>query len=63
MKDAYALVRAASRCWPGWIGWPRAEVAGRRVLVVEDVVTSGGQVVASGRRLRELGARIEDALA
>ncbi|BCJ69841.1 orotate phosphoribosyltransferase [Polymorphospora rubra] len=39
-----------------------ADVAGRRVLVVEDVVTSGGQVAVSTRRLRELGARIDAAL-
>jgi orotate phosphoribosyltransferase len=39
-----------------------AEVSGRRVLVVEDVVTSGGQIVISTRQLRELGARISDAL-
>lgn len=35
-----------------------AEVEGRTVLVVEDVVTSGGQVVASTGDLRALGARI-----
>ena len=39
-----------------------AEVAGRRVLVVEDVVTSGGQVVISAGQLRELGANITQAL-
>ncbi|RZU77438.1 orotate phosphoribosyltransferase [Micromonospora kangleipakensis] len=39
-----------------------ADVAGRRVLVVEDVVTSGGQVVISTGQLRELGARIDHAL-
>ncbi|MFI7573975.1 orotate phosphoribosyltransferase [Micromonospora sp. NPDC049497] len=39
-----------------------AEVAGRQVLVVEDVVTSGGQVVISTGQLRELGARIDHAL-
>ncbi|GAA1862348.1 orotate phosphoribosyltransferase [Asanoa iriomotensis] len=38
-----------------------ADVAGRRVLVVEDVVTSGGQIVISTRQLRELGARIDAA--
>ncbi|WP_088991484.1 orotate phosphoribosyltransferase [Micromonospora chokoriensis] len=38
------------------------EVAGRRVLVVEDVVTSGGQVIVSTGQLRELGARVEHAL-
>lgn len=39
-----------------------AEVAGRRVLVVEDVVTSGGQVVISTGQLRNLGAQISHAL-
>ena len=39
-----------------------AEVAGRRVLVVEDVVTSGGQVVISTGELRKLGAHIDHAL-
>ena len=39
-----------------------ADVAGRRVLVVEDVVTSGGQVVISAGELRERGARISHAL-
>ncbi|GAB3221190.1 orotate phosphoribosyltransferase [Micromonospora halotolerans] len=39
-----------------------ADVAGRRVLVVEDVVTSGGQVVLSTGQLRELGATVADAL-
>ncbi|MDN5861221.1 MAG: orotate phosphoribosyltransferase, partial [Pseudonocardia sp.] len=37
-----------------------AEVAGRRVLVVEDVVTSGGQVLASTADLRALGAIVTD---
>ena len=39
-----------------------AEVAGRRVLVVEDVVTSGGQVVISTNELRRLGAHVDHAL-
>ncbi|MDX6236642.1 MAG: orotate phosphoribosyltransferase [Kribbellaceae bacterium] len=39
-----------------------AEVAGRRVLVVEDVVTSGGQIVLSTKELRALGADIREAL-
>lgn len=39
-----------------------ADVAGRRVLVVEDVVTSGGQVVLSTRELRDLGATVDTAL-
>jgi orotate phosphoribosyltransferase len=39
-----------------------AAVGGRRVLVVEDVVTSGGQVVASTEDLRSLGAVVSNAL-
>ena len=37
-----------------------AEVNGRRVVVVEDVVTSGGQVLESCGQLRELGATVQD---
>lgn len=39
-----------------------AEIAGRRVLVVEDVITTGGQVVQSSEDLRERGAIVEDVL-
>lgn len=39
-----------------------AELAGRQVLIVEDVVTSGGQIAISTRELRQLGARIDHAL-
>jgi orotate phosphoribosyltransferase len=38
------------------------EVAGRRLLIVEDVVTSGGQVIASCEDLRALGGIVEHAL-
>lgn len=38
------------------------EVAGRRLLVVEDVVTSGGQVIASCDELRALGGIVAHAL-
>ena len=38
------------------------DVRGLRVLVIEDVVTSGGQVVASANDLRALGAIVTDAL-
>lgn len=38
------------------------EVDGRKLLVVEDVVTSGGQVVLSTRELRSLGAVIDSAV-
>ncbi|MEZ5228406.1 MAG: orotate phosphoribosyltransferase [Acidimicrobiales bacterium] len=37
-------------------------IEGRRLLVVEDVVTSGGQIVESVGQLRELGAIIERAV-
>jgi orotate phosphoribosyltransferase len=39
-----------------------APIAGRRVLVVEDVVTSGGQIVISTGQMRELGAEVHDAV-
>jgi orotate phosphoribosyltransferase len=39
-----------------------AETAGRRVTIVEDVVTTGGQIVLSTSELRALGAEITDAL-
>jgi orotate phosphoribosyltransferase len=39
-----------------------AEVARRRVLVVEDVVTKGGQIVLSTQELRALGAQVSQAL-
>jgi orotate phosphoribosyltransferase len=39
-----------------------ADVEGHRVLVVEDVVTSGGQIILSTADLRALGAEIDAAL-
>ncbi|WP_203921583.1 orotate phosphoribosyltransferase [Rugosimonospora africana] len=57
-----AFVRKAAKSYGTARLAEGAEIAGRRVLVVEDVVTSGGQVVASSRQLRDLGARIEDAV-
>lgn len=38
------------------------EVDGRRLLVVEDVVTSGGQLLASAQQLRERGATVDVAV-
>jgi len=38
------------------------ELAGRRVLIVEDVVTSGGQVAISTGQLREAGAVVDRAV-
>jgi len=39
-----------------------ADVNGRRLLIVEDVVTSGGQVVSSCEDLRRLGAIVDAAV-
>jgi orotate phosphoribosyltransferase len=39
-----------------------AAIAGKRVLVVEDVITTGGQVVLSTSELRGLGATIDTVL-
>jgi orotate phosphoribosyltransferase len=38
------------------------EVAGRRLLIVEDVVTSGGQILISSDDLRALGATVDRAV-
>ena len=57
-----AFVRKAAKTYGTARLAEGAGVDGRRVLVVEDVVTSGGQVAISTRQLRELGARIDTAL-
>jgi orotate phosphoribosyltransferase len=36
-----------------------AEIAGKRVTVIEDVITTGGQVVISTGELRALGATVD----
>lgn len=38
------------------------EIKGKNVLVVEDVITTGGQVLISTEELRELGAKIDTVL-
>ena len=38
------------------------EVAGLRVAIVEDVATTGGQIIASARELRSAGAKVEHAI-
>lgn len=38
------------------------DVAGKRLLIVEDVITSGGQVIISGNDLRALGAVTSEVL-
>ena len=36
--------------------------AGKKLLIIEDVVTSGGQIIISTKDLREMGAEISQAL-
>ena len=38
------------------------DLAGRRILIIEDVVTSGGQIIKSAADLRALGAILSDVL-
>jgi orotate phosphoribosyltransferase len=47
---SYGTCRLAEGC----------EIAGRKLLIVEDVVTSGGQILASGQALRQAGAIVDD---
>jgi orotate phosphoribosyltransferase len=58
----YAFVRKAAKPYGTARLAEGAEVSGRRILVVEDVVTSGGQVAISAGHLRDLGAVVRDAL-
>ena len=56
-----AFVRKAAKTY-GTRRLSEGEVRGRRVLVIEDVVTSAGQIAISAGQLRELGAWIGHAL-
>ena len=57
-----AFVRKAAKAYGTSRLAEGAEVRGRRVLVIEDVVTSGGQIAISAGQMRALGARIGHAL-
>lgn len=39
-----------------------ADIAGKKVCIIEDVVTTGGQIIASAKELRERGAEIDTVL-
>ena len=39
-----------------------AEISGKRVCIVEDVVTTGGQIIESATALRERGAVVENVM-
>jgi orotate phosphoribosyltransferase len=53
-----ALVRKQAKAYGTARLAEGADVAGRHVLVIEDVITTGGQVVASVEELRARGARV-----
>ncbi|MBM3778550.1 MAG: orotate phosphoribosyltransferase [Acidimicrobiia bacterium] len=57
-----AFVRKAAKSYGTCRVAEGCDVAGRRVLIVEDVVTSGGQVAKSTADLRRLGATVQDAI-
>ncbi len=54
-----AFVRKAAKTYGTARLAEGADLAGRRVLVVEDVITTGGQVAMSSEDLRRLGAGVE----
>lgn len=57
-----AFVRKAAKTYGTARLAEGTDVAGKRVTVVEDVVTTGGQVVLSTNDLRALGADVEHVL-
>lgn len=57
-----AFVRKAAKTYGTCALAEGAVVAGRTLVIVEDVVTSGGQVALSAQDLRELGATVAHAL-
>jgi orotate phosphoribosyltransferase len=57
-----ALVRKAPKSYGTCRLAEGGDIVGRRLLVVEDVVTSGGQVLESAQALRALGGEVLDAL-
>lgn len=57
-----AFVRKAAKPYGTCQLMEGATVAGQRVVLVEDVVTSGGQVIESARALRASGAVVAEAL-
>lgn len=57
-----ALVRKSAKPYGTRRFAEGADVRDRRVLVVEDVITTGGQVVRSTDQLREIGAAVATAL-
>ncbi|MBA2774392.1 MAG: orotate phosphoribosyltransferase [Nocardioidaceae bacterium] len=59
---ALALVRKQAKTYGTCRTAEGPVLDGRRVTVIEDVVTSGGQIVLSTQDLRDAGARVDHAL-
>jgi orotate phosphoribosyltransferase len=57
-----AFVRKAAKTYGTARLAEGADIAGRQVLVIEDVITTGGQVATSTEHLRRLGAEVEHVL-
>ena len=57
-----AFVRKAAKTYGTMKLAEGTDVRGRKVLIVEDVITTGGQVAVSAADLREAGAEIHGAL-
>lgn len=61
LKPVY-FVRKAPKTYGTCQQIEGGDVAGQRLVVVEDVITSGGQVLESTAQLREQGAIVEHAI-
>ena len=57
-----AFVRKAAKTYGTMKLAEGTDVAGRNVLIVEDVISTGGQVATSAADLREAGAEVDTAL-
>jgi orotate phosphoribosyltransferase len=57
-----AFVRKAAKQYGTCLFAEGFEVANKRVCIIEDVVTTGGQVLTSTQDLRQIGAEIMDVL-
>jgi orotate phosphoribosyltransferase len=56
------IVRKEAKAYGTGLLAEGGDVAGHRLLIVEDVVTTGGQVLSSADALRKLGATLETVL-
>ena len=57
-----AFVRKEAKTYGTALLAEGAPIVGRRVTIIEDVITTGGQVLISAAQLRDLGARVTEVL-